>query len=61
MKFWEKHAEEMRKARLLQAAAVIYASQFCEDFEEGDRMSHAVNTALSLEQEIEQHTKEKHS
>lgn len=24
MKFWENHAKEMRKARLLQAAAMVY-------------------------------------
>ena len=27
MKFWEKHGEEMRKARLLAASAILYGTK----------------------------------
>ena len=54
VKFWESHAKEMRRARLLNAAATIYSSvlngvpgmcRMCREW--------AVETALELEAEID--------
>lgn len=47
MKFWENHAKEMRKARLLQAAAVIFTVPSVIS------TSEAVKKALNLEKELE--------
>lgn len=58
MKFWEKHSEEMRKARLLQAAALIFSSTRIGG---GGNIRDSVNLALQLETEVEKQTKEKHS
>jgi predicted transcriptional regulator len=51
MKFWEQHEHAMQKAKLLQAAAVIFSSLNRETF--GYRISDAVRLALELEKELE--------
>lgn len=53
MKFWEKHSEEMRKARLLQAAAVIRASLTGTHMTLPDRNESSVSAALALEALLE--------
>lgn len=54
MKFWEKHTEEMRKARLLQASAVIYSASVSKNRE---GVIGAVGTALALEAELNKQLK----
>jgi hypothetical protein len=56
MKFWEQHEQSMRKAKLLQAAAVIFSRQ-------GNRFqargyANAVEDALLLEKEMEEQLNE---
>ena len=46
IKFWETHAKEMRKARLLQAAAILVDADFSP--------SNAVDMALKLEKLVEE-------
>lgn len=50
-KFWDVHAQEMRKARLLQAAAVIHAAAY-GDSREDAAVSRSVEIALDLEQKV---------
>lgn len=53
MKFWEKHSEEMRKARLLQSAAVMYANNPNMSLES------AVRYSFEIEEEIDRVLKAK--
>jgi len=45
IKFWEKHSEEMRKTRILQASAIIYAGN-------KGGIENAVYLALLMEAEV---------
>lgn len=45
VKFWESHAKEIRRARLLNAAATIYSVMNDKEW--------AVETALELEAELD--------
>jgi hypothetical protein len=47
MKFWEQHEQSMRKAKLLQAAAVIYSTGM-------QGKCQAVDAALELEKYLEE-------
>lgn len=52
MKFWEYHSEELRKARLLQAAAILRA-RMTEQYVTGGYFTElAVDQALALEEEL---------
>lgn len=51
MRFWENHAKEMRRARLLQASAVIYAEYFSKNVYYPVQV--AVDKALELEAELD--------
>ena len=51
IKFWESHAKEMRRARLLNAAATIYSS--VRNGVLGRRREWAVETALELEAKLD--------
>lgn len=51
MRFWETHAKEMRRARLLQAAAVLYSGGAASK-STGSRSLWAVEMALELEGKI---------
>ena len=54
MKFWIHHEEAMRKARLLQSAATIFASPFWEMFTSmPNRVNASVEYALAIEQNLE--------
>jgi hypothetical protein len=55
LKFWERHAEEMRRARLLQASAILLASP------EISTAYNAVDIALRLEQKLDERLKEEKS
>jgi hypothetical protein len=54
MKFWEKHAEEMRRTRLLAAAATLYAPMQGDPKNAEGKRSLAVQRALWLEEIIEE-------
>ena len=57
MKFWESHAKEMRRARLLNAVATIYSSD--KAGLPGQRKEWAVETALELEAILDKKLSEK--
>lgn len=48
-KFWDRHAQEMRKARLLQAATLLYNQSPVS-------IAEAVKTAIEIETEIGRQT-----
>lgn len=54
MKFWENHAKEMRKARLLQAAAVVYTKTPVSNVSPIMTRTRAVEEVLALEELIEE-------
>ena len=56
MRFWENHAKEMRRARLLQAAAVVYVNTSVST---PNRKRSAVQTVLELETLIDEKLSEK--
>lgn len=54
MKFWDKHSDEMRKARLLAASAIIYAGLGrSADNKSATDTYHAVRHAFELERQVE--------
>ena len=57
VKFWDAHAKEMRRARLLNAAAMIYSSDRAGVL--GQRKEWAVKTALELEAKLDKKLSEK--
>ena len=57
MKFWESHAKEMRRARLLNAAAMIYSSDKAGYLDSAKEW--AVETALELEAILDKKLSEK--
>ena len=55
VKFWESHAKEMRRARLLNAAAMIYSPM------KGWTTKGAVETVLELEAILDKKLSEEHA
>lgn len=56
-KFWERHEQEMRKNRLLQAAAIVYARPMLS-VDEPLAARIAVRRVLDLERELNAQLKE---
>ena len=56
MKFWESHAKEMRRARLLNAVATIYSNPV-----KGWTTKGAVEKALELEAILDKKLSEEHA
>jgi len=59
VKLWKAHAKEMRRARLLNAAAMIYSSD--KTGVPGQRKEWAVETALELEAKLDKKLSEEHA
>lgn len=58
--FWDAHSSEMRKARLLAAAAIIFSQHAGREMYDGEDASRfAVDMAFKLETKISKRLKEK--